>query len=388
MVDEVLIFSRSLPFHHLGGMEVVAWDLAQQLQISGFDVKVITTDFDTVIPTSENTPQIIKIKNIPKAEYSKGWWKETENISAEWANKEKVRAVISISAGAFSVLKLKPQFPNAKFIMQAHGTSVGEFVSKLKTRQLKKLLSSIKNVLGFYSDAKHYCYFDKIVAVGSAVSEDLTSFPTRLICDKNKVVKIENGIDEYLFSDDTSSKKTLRQKLNISPESLVFLSASRLHEQKGVDNNIELFKQIRKLKPNSKLLICGSGPHEQQLRKKVDTWNLGEDVIFMGAKTRYELANIMQCADIFLFLTKRVEGLPLNVLEAMSAGLPLIISDHLTFNSDEKIFKCHPSHFPINEIYRYIDTVLLKERKSYIPVKNTLSYSVGEYISLFRRISK
>jgi hypothetical protein len=143
MVDEVLIFSRSLPFHHLGGMEVVAWDLAQQLQISGFDVKVITTDFDTVIPTSENTPQIIKIKNIPKAEYSKGWWKETENISAEWANKEKVRAVISISAGAFSVLKLKPQFPNAKFIMQAHGTSVGEFVSKLKTRQLKKLLSSL-----------------------------------------------------------------------------------------------------------------------------------------------------------------------------------------------------------------------------------------------------
>jgi glycosyltransferase involved in cell wall biosynthesis len=169
---------------------------------------------------------------------------------------------------------------------------------------------------------------------------------------------------------------------------LVFLSASRLHEQKGVDKNIELLSQVKKFRPKSKLLICGDGPYEPQLRKKVNDLGMEHDVIFMGAKTRTQLANLMQCADIFLFLTKRVEGLPLNVLEAMSAGLPLIISEHLTFNAGQKIFKCNPNDIPADKVQTFIDDVTRLQRESYIPVKNTLSYSVGEYISLFKRSSK
>ncbi|MFX4315586.1 glycosyltransferase, partial [Enterobacter sp. 63] len=199
---------------------------------------------------------------------------------------------------------------------------------------------------------------------------------------------IENGIDEQLFSDETSQKIALREQLGIAPDALVFMSASRLHEQKGVDKNIELFAQVKKIKPDAKLLICGNGPYEPQLRKKVDELALSHDVLFMGAKTRNELANLMQCADLFLFLTKRVEGLPLNVLEAMSAGLPLIISEHLTFSEGEKIFKCNPNEIPTGQVLTYIEKVSNKERESYIPVKNTLSYAVGEYISLFQRISK
>lgn len=383
MAEEVIIFARSLPFHHLGGMEVVAWDLAIQLQASGFDVKVVTTDFDAEIPFNVHAPEIIKIKNIPPAVYSQGWWAETEKLIKQWENKDNVSAVISISAGAFSILKYKKNFANAKFIMQAHGTSVGELVSKLKTRQVKKVLSSAKNILGFYTDAKHYSHFDWVVAVGEAVKNDLTKFPTSLICDKSKVVKIENGIDEKLFSDDTSQRNILREQLNISSSSLVILSASRLHEQKGVDKNIDLFSKIKKTNPDSKLIICGNGPHEQQLRTKAKEMSLEQDIIFMGAKTRSDLALLMQCADIFLFLTKRVEGLPLNVLEAMSAGLPLIISEHLTFKESEKILKCKPNDISIDNVLAYIDKVSGKKRESYIPVKNTLSYSVSEYISLF-----
>ena len=272
--------------------------------------------------------------------------------------------------------------------MQAHGTSVGEMISKLKTRQLKKILSSVKNILGFYADAKHYSQFDWIVAVGEAVKTDLTHFPTTLICQKEKVVKIENGIDEILFSDETSNRAALRAELKIDSDALVFLSASRLHEQKGIDNNIDVFAKIKKSKPNAKLLICGNGPYEPQLRKRVDDLSLNNDVLFLGAKSRYDLAKLMQCADIFLFLTKRVEGLPLNVLEAMSAGVPIVISEHLTFTAGEKVFKCNPSEISINDLLGYIDMISCKERKSYISKQNTLSHAVNEYISLFLRASK
>lgn len=131
--------------------------------------------------------------------------------------------------------------------MQAHGTSIGELVSKIKTRKIKKILSSVKNIFGFYLDAKHYSYFDWVVAVGDAVKKDLTSFPTTLICSYDKIVKIENGIDESLFSDDISQRNTVREQLGISSEAKVFMSASRLHEQKGVDKNIDLFAEIKKL---------------------------------------------------------------------------------------------------------------------------------------------
>lgn len=149
MAEEVIIFARSLPFHHLGRMEVVAWDLAVQLQVKGFKVTVVTTDFDENIPVLENNPQIIKLKNIPKAAYSAGWWTETEKIIETWGTKDNVSAVISISAGAFSTLKHKKSFPNAKFIMQAHGTSIGELVSKIKTRKIKRFYPVLKTYLVF-----------------------------------------------------------------------------------------------------------------------------------------------------------------------------------------------------------------------------------------------
>lgn len=389
MGNEVIILSRSLPFHHLGGMEVVAWDLAVELQKKGFATKVITTDFSNL---PENVafplPQIIKIKNIPVAQYSKGWWYETEKILSTWQHKENVCAVISISAGAFGVLKIKHLFPGAKYIMQAHGTSVGEFYSKIKTKKIKKILSAVKNVIGFCSDAQHYKYFDAIVAVGEAVENDLLSFPTSLICNRDRVVKIENGIDQNLFTDKVERRNSIRKELGINAETLLFLSASRLHEQKGVDANIDFFAKFKKEVNDSKYIICGDGPYEKQLRKSVKDHALEDDVLFLGAKTREELAVIMQGADIFLFLTKRIEGLPLNVLEAMSAGLPSILSEHLSFEHKEKIFKCNPDNINIGEVICFINKTKSIGRKSFIPVKNTLSNSVQQYISLFQRSSK
>jgi len=385
MANEVIILARSLPFHHLGGMEIVAWDLAVELQNKGFQTKVITTDFTgNAMHHTTPAPEIIRIKDVPSAKYSKGWWRKSEALLADWENKENVCGIISISAGAFSALKLKKKFPNAKFIMQAHGTSVGEVLSKLKTRKIKKILSAFKNVLGFWSDAQHYKYFDWIVAVGEAVQKDLLSFPTNIICDKRQVIKIENGIDQNLFTDAIHERGNIRKALNIPDEALVFLSASRLHEQKGVDLNIDLFARIKKKISNAKYLICGDGPYEAELRKQVQNLNLTDDVLFLGAKTRSELALIMQGADVFLFLTKRIEGLPLNILEAMSAGLPLVLSEHLNFTNGNKIYKCDAGHINLDELLKYINAALAESRKTFIPAKNTLDHAVEQYVSLLQ----
>lgn len=388
MVNEVIILTRSLPFHHLGGMEVVAWDLANKLKDRGFVVKIITTDFDDNNFHSTSCVEIIRIKNIPAACYSKGWWSETERLIYNWKEKENVVAVVSISSAAFSVLKYKDKFKNAKFIMQAHGTSMGELVSKLKTKKIKKIVSGIKNILGFYRDSQHYNHFDWVVAVGDAVYYDLIKFPTNLVCHKDNVIKIENGIDEELFNPRAFDREKIRGNLGVDDDTILFLSASRLHEQKGVDKNIKLFSLLRSKGLCAKYIICGNGPYEKNLRTLVQDLNLSEHVIFAGAKTRIDLANLMQAVDIFLFLTKRVEGLPLNVLEAMSAGLPMIISEHLSFAKDDNIYKCLAEKISIDEVMTFISSTRNRERKSFIPVQNTLDYSIDKYTLLFRSNTK
>ncbi|MEM0821624.1 hypothetical protein J4W47_22290 [Escherichia coli] len=42
-MTKIVMFTRSLPMHGLGGMEVVAWDVAQALSSLGSEVNIITT---------------------------------------------------------------------------------------------------------------------------------------------------------------------------------------------------------------------------------------------------------------------------------------------------------------------------------------------------------
>ena len=388
MANQIIILARSLPFHHLGGMEIVAWDLAMELRNKGYDVNVITTDFESDVSDTVNMLNVIKLKNIPQGKYSKGWWQRTADTLRKWPNKDDVCAVISISAGGFSILKLKEKFPRAKFIMQAHGTSIGELISKFKTKKIKKMLSAIKNIIGFVSDARHYRFFDWIVAIGDTVYEDLNAFPTRIICERTKIIKIENGIDQKIFTDSQTERAQLRTLFGIPQDSLVFMSASRLHEQKGVDANIELFSKIKNKISNSRYIICGDGPYEAELHRIAREQGITNDILFLGAKSRQELAVIMQCADIFLFLTKRIEGLPLNILEAMSAGIPLIISPHLSFSAGDKIIKCNMADLDEGELIIRINNMLSQRRESYIQTKNTLDFSVDKYVSLIQSSSK
>ena len=71
-------------------------------------------------------------------------------------------------------------------------------------------------------------------------------------------------------------------------------------------------------------LICGRGVLKEYLERKIQELRLENKAKLLGY--RRDVIEILKTADLFIFPSKR-EGLPVSVIEAMAAGLPVIASN-------------------------------------------------------------
>jgi glycosyltransferase involved in cell wall biosynthesis len=139
---------------------------------------------------------------------------------------------------------------------------------------------------------------------------------------------IPNGIDTEHFKPDTARGRRLRESLGWCNARIV-VSSSRLHRQKGVHLGLEAFAQLEKKRNEVRYLIVGGGPELAALQEQAKELGIDHKVHFVGAVSRDQLPSYLQAADTMLFTTTRVEGLPLNVLEALAVGIPAVVSKHL-----------------------------------------------------------
>ncbi|MBO5067196.1 MAG: glycosyltransferase family 4 protein, partial [Clostridia bacterium] len=105
----------------------------------------------------------------------------------------------------------------------------------------------------------------------------------------------------------------------VTEDAFVILSVGELKPHKNHKTVIDAIAQIDR--KNIIYLICGKGELLNKLQKKAKRLRIEEKVKFLGY--RKDVHEIMQCADIFVFPSKR-EGLGLASLEAMAAGLPIV----------------------------------------------------------------
>lgn len=104
------------------------------------------------------------------------------------------------------------------------------------------------------------------------------------------------------------------------------LYVGRLDRFKGIEDLIESLSYVKEEIPNIRLSIVGDGEYLNDLRSLVSDYNLEDNVIFEGHLYDDELANMYSKCEVFIFPSYR-EGMPMAVIEAMSAGLPIIASD-------------------------------------------------------------
>jgi glycosyltransferase involved in cell wall biosynthesis len=107
-----------------------------------------------------------------------------------------------------------------------------------------------------------------------------------------------------------------------SPDDGRVLYLAHLIERKGYLDLIAAFEQVAREIKGSRLVFCGSG-EEQKARAYCAQLGITESVEFRGWISDREKVNELNRACVFC-LPSYDEGLPMGVLEAMSAGVPIV----------------------------------------------------------------
>lgn len=145
---------------------------------------------------------------------------------------------------------------------------------------------------------------------------------------KNGNVHImKNAIDIKTFIFDEQVRKAKRKELHISEDNVVIGSVGRLSYQKNSDFIVDIFNEYHKKNQNSTLLLVGVGDLLDVIKKKIEDYNLQNNVQFLGS--RDDVNKIMMAMDAFL-LPSRFEGLPIVMVEAQCSGLTCFVSDTVT----------------------------------------------------------
>lgn len=134
------------------------------------------------------------------------------------------------------------------------------------------------------------------------------------------VVKLARGFDAGLVA---QQREQQRQALGIAPGQVAFLNVARLAPTKGQSTLLEAMQRVHRAAPNTSLWIIGSGPLEAALCAQVSALGLNDVVHFLGQ--RLDVHELLVAFDVYVHPARR-EAQGIAILEAMSAGLPVICS--------------------------------------------------------------
>jgi glycosyltransferase involved in cell wall biosynthesis len=162
---------------------------------------------------------------------------------------------------------------------------------------------------------------DAVTAVSALVAKARIEARTT---SEDKITVIPNGVDPKRFArPEASALELLRQRFRFSAEDRVLLCVGRLEPEKNHVLLLRVFARLRAQFPQLKLLLAGSGRLESELRALAGELGVRDEVVFAGQVA--PVAPLFHLAEWFV-LASSLEGLPMVVLEAMAARLPMIVT--------------------------------------------------------------
>jgi glycosyltransferase involved in cell wall biosynthesis len=177
------------------------------------------------------------------------------------------------------------------------------------------------------------------------------------------------------------------------------LYGGRLAPEKGVDLLIRAYSRLdSKAQAGFGLVICGSGPLEDELRDLSSRCGIQDRVTFISWLPNPEFIKKLAQSAIFV-MPSRYEGMPVALLEAMASGKPVIASavpgpqDIITHGKDGYLFeKGNPTQLK-ECLELLIDNTALREEmgrraRETVEAKYTFEKISGMYLKLYEEIAR
>lgn len=133
------------------------------------------------------------------------------------------------------------------------------------------------------------------------------------------------GVDPEKFKPMApQQRQTARREMGFSDDNFLLIYAGEFNQNKNQAFLIEAVRELRDSIPGIRLLLAGRGQMEHELKRMANRLGVQDNVVFLGF--RDDLEQIIPLCDVGVSSSRR-EGLPLNVVEYIACGLPVVVSD-------------------------------------------------------------
>jgi glycosyltransferase involved in cell wall biosynthesis len=193
--------------------------------------------------------------------------------------------------------------PSAKRVHTFHGHLLHGYFSKSKT-QLVVFVEKFLTVVTF-----------RLIAIGNSVKKDLVDAK---IGKDSKYEVIFPGLQPLK----TYTKEEAKKSLGLKSDKTYLVFVGRLTQIKRPDRLLEIARYLKVNYPNSQILIAGAGELLIPIKSKSESEAL--PMTFLGWRNDIEL--ILCAADIAILCSDN-EGIPLTLIQASQAGLPIVSTD-------------------------------------------------------------
>lgn len=209
---------------------------------------------------------------------------------------------------------------------------VGGVVARLAARKLRKRGTRViytahgfhffhgapkKNWLLFYPIEK-YCskYTDILITINQEDYSRAKKFHAQKVCYVPGI-----GIDTEKFCADTGMREELRRDFGFGADDFVVMSVGQLSKRKNQETVIRAMAVTAD--SHIKYLVVGLGECQDADQKLIEELGLSGRVILAGYRS--DVKELLHMADCFVFPSLQ-EGLPVSLMEAMAAGVPVVCS--------------------------------------------------------------
>lgn len=218
-----------------------------------------------------------------------------------YLNNNKIQSLFFCSSPTFKLGTIAATLANVENIIYRRGSA-----KPIKDKFYNQLLLS-----------RITCFIANSEATKNKSLKYFNDFPDE------KLKLIYNGVDLDKYKEN-SIKKNLHSEFEIDENKLLLVNVGRLSKQKGQEYLIKAINLVKESFTDFNLILIGSGPKENHLKKLVKKLNLTEYIKFAGF--RNDIPFILSQADLMVH-TALWEGCPWVVLESLASGVPVLATD-------------------------------------------------------------